>query len=121
MNANLNEASLIYEHRSRIRALEKEVELIRTPSDEMRVLLGRLDERMKQIDSRLASVERKLIPTGEHLEVMKAMESHEKRLDTLEEWRIKFLAQVSAYVAIASLIGPIVVAFLRDFIGNLIS
>lgn len=120
MNPNMNESSLIYEHRSRIQAIEKELENRRKPDDEMQELIIRLDERIKEFNRRMGAVEKKLIAPSDYISVVKKVETHELEIEALKEDQTTMKTKITVWASTAAVGVAIAVAIVQDFISKLI-
>lgn len=83
-----------------------------------RILLARIDERLKSVESKLYQIETKLISTSEHQSVLRSIKEHETRLDEIHDWRTSIKSQFVVYSFVAITISGIVVSVITDFIRN---
>lgn len=119
MKPNMNESSLIYEHRSRIQAIEKELENRREPDERMQELLIRLDERIKEFNRRMMSMEKKLIPPSDYNTLVEKVEKLEADVYSLKSWRVKVVAKTATWITILTLVVATGVAILQDLVSKL--
>lgn len=81
-----------------------------------RELLIRIDERLKSVERQITAIQSTSIPPSEHAQLLLVTKDHERRLDTLESFKLK----VGIWIGIAGAVGGLVVSIFSSFITDLI-
>lgn len=87
-------------------------------------LLIRIDERTISLLDRMDKLEKTVstgVPLSEHLYLMQKVAKHDKRIVSLENWRIKVVARftiiATVIATVISILSTLIVAFAKELLG----